>query len=92
METGDDCVRPKRSSRIIKPPKWHQDYLMGQSNPSIHPIGQFSNQPEDLSHFVASQGATITATQIEVKSLSEKIKQMKGMLLDVGHMMKDLQR
>lgn len=41
---------------------------------------------------VASQGVSITATQNEVKSLSQEIKQIKAMLLDVGQMMKDMQR
>lgn len=81
----------KRSKTIVKPPRWHQDYVIAQSNPSIHPSGQSSQEPEDLSHLVASQGVSITATQNEVKSLSEEIKQIKGMLLDVGQMMKDMQ-
>ncbi len=92
METEDDYVRPKHSIKIVKPPRWHQDYVIAQSNPSIHPSGQPSQEPKALSPQITSQGASITATQNEVKSLSEEIKQIKGMLLDVGQMMKDVQR
>lgn len=63
METEDDCVRFNHSTRIVKPPRWHQDYVIAQSNPSIHPSGQPSQEPKDLSQQVTSQRASITATQ-----------------------------
>lgn len=80
METEDDCVRPKHSTRIVKPPRWHQDYVIAQSNLS----GQLSQEPKDVSQQVTSQGASITATQNEVKSLSEEIKQIKGNVVGCG--------
>ncbi|KAL1249419.1 hypothetical protein QQF64_020424 [Cirrhinus molitorella] len=92
METETDCVRTKHSTRIVKPPRWHQDYVMAQLNPSSHPSGQSSQEPKEMNQLVSSQEASIIATQEEVKSLSEEIKQIKGMLLDVGKTIKGMQR
>lgn len=91
METEDDSVRPKRTSRIKKPPKWHQVYVMARSDSSNHLSGQASCETESR-RIVVSQGAYITVTQIDVRSLSEELQEIKGMLLGVGEMMKDLQR
>lgn len=84
MDKDDELARPKR---ILKPPRWHQDYLLTQPRlftDSICTQGQTSDQVSQE----ITQGAAIAKTLDEVRVLAEDIQQIKGMLSELSQTMR----
>ncbi len=84
MDTDDEPARPKR---ILKPPRWHQDYLLTQPRSSIDSVC-IQGQTSDQASQEISQGAVIAKTQDEVRVLAEDIQQIKGMLSELSQTMR----
>ncbi len=84
MDEDDEPARPKR---ILKPPRWHQDYLVTQPKSSIDSVC-IQGQTSDQASQEISQGAVIAKTQDEVRALAEDIQQIKGMLSELSHTMR----
>ena len=74
----------KRSTRHVRPSVWHQDYEM------VHPHSSATNV-QGQSQGGVNPEAMLPHGNTDVKALSEEVKQMKGMLMNLGEMMKNMQ-
>lgn len=84
MESEDNPGKLKRLTRHVRPPVWHQDYEM------VHPHSSATNVQGQLQGEVNPE-ALLPPGNTDVKSLTEEVKQMKGMLMNLGEMMKNMQ-
>jgi len=84
MESEDNPGKLKCSTRRVRPPVWHQDYEM------VHPHSSATNVRGQLQGGVNPE-ALLPSENTDVKSLTEEVKQMKSMLMNLGEMMKNMQ-